>query len=64
MLQAVLQTVHIKRFWEQHRADPTADVEQTEALLLASLQVFLLLQNSHCLLVPAYSVPKHVQYML
>ena len=47
MLQADLQTVHIKRFWEQHRADPTPDVEQTEALLLASLQVSLLLQNDH-----------------
>ena len=38
-LQASLQTVHIKRFWEQHIADPKADVEQMEALLMASLQV-------------------------
>lgn len=39
-MQAVLQTEHIKHFWEQHTADP--DVQQTEALLMASLQVSLL----------------------
>ena len=39
ILQAVLQKVHIKHFWEQHSGDPTPDVEQTEALLMASLQV-------------------------
>ena len=56
MLQAVLQTVHIKRFWEQYRADPTTDVEQTEGLLLASLQVSLLSQNSPCLLGAGHSM--------
>lgn len=38
-LQAALQTVHIKRFWEQHKTQPITDVEQMEARLVTSLQV-------------------------
>lgn len=45
LLQAALQTVHIKRFWEQHRTEPTADVEHMEARLVTSLQVSPLLHT-------------------
>ena len=41
-LQAALQTAHIKHFWEQYPNDLSSDVEQTEALLMTSLQVYML----------------------
>lgn len=48
-LLAVLQTEHIKHFWEQHTADP--DVQRTEALLVASLQTLCAVVQHHLQLI-------------